>query len=139
MRGATLPELLLTLIVMGVGVAVAVPPVGRLVDRALVRGSVKRFAAVHETTRQLALARGGASRLVLDTAQGEAVIQVRTGGAWEPAARFPLGGARVSASQASLVFNQWGLGSGLSNATIVFQRGLAAETVTVSRTGRLKR
>lgn len=138
MRGATLPELMLVLILMGVSAGIALPPVGRLVDRALVRGSVKRYAAVHETARQLAIARGGQARIVLDSLLGEAALEARTENGWETAARFSLGGSRLSASQATVTFNHWGLGTGLSNATLVFSRGTAAETLTVSRTGRVR-
>jgi prepilin-type N-terminal cleavage/methylation domain-containing protein len=139
-RGATLIELATALAVAGVLLAAAVVPMGRAIDRLAVRGSVDRYAVVHETARQLAIARGRLVRLTLDTARARAVLVVRrTSTEWDTVAIRSLGDATLRANQTQLTFAPTGVGLGLSNGTLVFGRGATAETLTVSRTGRLRR
>jgi prepilin-type N-terminal cleavage/methylation domain-containing protein len=140
MRGVTLPEMLVVLALMALTAAVAIPPVVRALDRAATEEGAWRYAAMFETTRALAIARARQARIELDTARGTAVIAVHdTGARWDTVDARPLGRARVSASQAISTFSPLGFGFGLSNATIIFVRGTASDTLTVSRTGRLKR
>jgi hypothetical protein len=102
--------------------------------------AVDRFAALHETTRQLAMARSNLARLELDTARRSVTLSSRTiEDRWDTVATRPLGQAKVTASQTVVTFTPYGTGWGFSNATIVMSRGGVAETLTVSRSGRLKR
>lgn len=138
-RGVTLLELLVVLIVIGVVVAAVVPPLGHALDRIAVDETMDRYAALHETTRQLAIVRSDLARIEIDTAQRTAVLSVHGAGAWDTVDTRPLGAAAISTSQNAVTFSPMGYGWGLSNATIVARRGTVAETLTVSRTGRLKR
>ena len=139
-RGLTLPELLCVLAIVGVLTATAVRPLARTLDRIAVDEAVDRYAALHETTRQLAMARAGLARLEIDTAARSVTMSWRTiAGVWDTAGTRPLGQARVWASQTAVTFTPLGYGCGFSNATLVLSRGAIAETLTVSRTGRLKR
>ncbi len=125
---------------MGVLASVAVPPLGRALDRAAVEEGVLRFAAAHATTRELAVAHGSLARLEVDGAARTATVSVqRTEGAWDTVATYPLGSASILCSNPILVFNPIGVGYGTSNTRIIFARGAAADTVTTSRTGRLRR
>ena len=126
--------------ILGVLASVAIPPVGRTLDRAAVEEGVQRFAAAHATTRELAVARGSLARLEVDRAARTGTVSVqRTATAWDTVASYPLGTAAIACSNPTLVFNPIGLGYGTSNTRIVFSRGAAADTVTTSRTGRLRR
>jgi len=125
---------------MGVVASVVVPPLGRALDRAAVEEGVQRLAAAHAAARELAIARGTLARLEIDRAAGTAAVSVqRTATAWDTVATYVLGSARITCSNPTLVFNPIGLGYGTSNTRVVFARGAAVDTVTTSRTGRLRR
>lgn len=139
-RGFTLPELVSALGIIAVVTAVALPPIGRALDRAAVSEGVQRFSAAHAATRQLAVTESVLARLELDAARRLATVSLRrTAERWDTVARFSLGTATVTCSNSSLTFSPLGLGYGLSNTRIVFSRGGAADTLTTSRTGRLHR
>ena len=138
--GFTLPELATAVAIMGVLASVVVPPLGRALDRAAVEEGVQRLAAAPAAARELAISRGALARLEIDRAARTATVSVqRTAAAWDTIATWALGTAQVTCSNPTLVFNPVGLGYGTSNTRVVFARGAAVDTVTTSRTGRLRR
>jgi len=138
-RGFTLPELATVVAIMGVVASVVVPPLGRALDRAAVDEGVQRLAVAHAAARELAISRGALARLEIDpTARTVAVSVQRTAVAWDTVGTYTLGSARITCSNPTLVFNPIGLGYGTSNTRIVFTRGAAVDTLTTSRTGRLR-
>lgn len=138
--GFTLVELLTVTVVVGAVVSIVTPPLGRALDQAAVHEGVDRFAAAHATTRQLAISHSRLARLQLDRLRRTATLSVqRTAQAWDTVAAYPLGSAEFTCSNTTMVFNPIGIGHGASNTRVVFSRGLAADTVTTSRTGRLRR
>jgi len=140
MRGATLPELTVVTLIIGVLASVVVPPVRRFLDQAAVRGASERYVAVHAVTRQSAILSGRLSRYVVDRGTNTLVLSLRTPeGRWDTVRVVPLGDLRLTVSQPTVTFNPLGVGYGASNTTVIFARGASAETVTVSRTGRLRR
>jgi prepilin-type N-terminal cleavage/methylation domain-containing protein len=139
-HGFTLPELLSVIAIAGVLLSIVVPPLGRLLDQAAVHESADRFAALHATTRQLAIARNTLARLELDPGPRTATLSLRrTATSWDTVGSYVLGSAAIACSNSTLVFGPLGLGYGTSNARVIFARGAAADTVTTSRTGRLRR
>jgi Tfp pilus assembly protein FimT len=140
MRGATLPELTVVTLIVGVLASLVVPPVRRYLDQAAVRGATDRLVAVHAVTRQSAILSGRLSRYVVDRGTNSLVLSLRTPqGRWDTLRVVPLGDLRLAVSQPTVTFSPLGLGYGASNTTVIFARGASAETVTVSRTGRLRR
>ncbi len=137
--GYTLAELLVVVVLVGLAASVALPPLARALDRAAVREAADRYAALHLRTRRLAAARGSLARLELDSAAGTATLAARAAPVWDTVAVQSFGTVVFSASQPVVTFSPVGLGFGLSNSRIVFRRRAAADTVTLSRTGRLKR
>jgi prepilin-type N-terminal cleavage/methylation domain-containing protein len=139
-RGFTLPELATVVAIMGVLASVVMPPLGRALDRAAVQEGVERFASAHATTRELAISRGTLARLELDREAHTVTVSVlRTAKAWDTVATYPLGSAQIACTNPTMVFNPIGIGHGASNTRVIFSRGAAADTVTTSRTGRLRR
>lgn len=141
MRGTTLPEMLSVLLIVGVLTSLVLPPLRRTLDQLAVDGAASRYAAMHEQARALAVARSRLARVELDSSRGAAVIALRAslGGGWDTLTVSSLGRVRLSASQVMITFSPIGIGYGASNTRIVFTSGAAVETVTVSRTGRLRR
>lgn len=139
-HGFTLPELLSVIAIVGIVLSIATPPLGRALDRAAVREGVDRFAALHATTRQLAITRNALARLEVDGVRHTATLSVqRSPTAWDSVGRYDLGSATITCSNPTTVFGPLGLGYGTSNTRVIFTRGAAADTVTTSRTGRLRR
>ncbi len=139
-RGFSLPELLTVMSIVGVLLSIVTPPLGRALDQAAVHEGVTRFASAHATARQLALSRSTLSRLQVSRVLKTATLSVkRTATKWDTVAVYPLGSATIACSNPTMTFYPIGLGYGASNTRIVFTRGAAADTVTTSRTGRLRR
>ena len=139
-RGTTLPELAAVLAIVSVLTSVAVPPLGRYLDRAAVQEAVDRYAVLHETTRQLAIARGSLARLELDSTRRTVSLAVkRSTTVWDTVDTRTLGAAALSASRTTITFDPLGIGYGASNSRITFSRGAATDTLFISRTGRLRR
>lgn len=139
-RGVTLPELVVVALIVGLMASILIPPARRTLDRIAVLGAAQRFSAIHETARQSAIARATAVRY--EVARYGAAIALaarKRNGAWDTLGVWTLGQVKVESGQRIVTFNPLGLGSGASNTRVVFSRGQAAETLTVSRTGRLRR
>ncbi len=133
-------EIMIVLVLIAIATAIGIQPLGHALDRAAVDEGAERYGAVHETARQLAIARARQSRVELDSARRQATISLRLSGTrWDTVETRPLGPARFTASRVIVTFSPMGIGYGASNTSLVFNSGAAAETLTVSRTGRLKR
>jgi prepilin-type N-terminal cleavage/methylation domain-containing protein len=138
--GHTILEIIIVLVLLAIAAAIALPPIGRLLDAAAVNEAAERYVTAHHTARRLAGSRSTLARIELDSAASTATVTVRTSRTrWDTIETRPLGSPRLSASQRIITFAPSGIGFGLSNSRIVFRRGAAAETLTVSRTGRLRR
>lgn len=139
-NGFTLPELLSVAAVVGVLTSIAIPPLRRELDRAAVREGVEQFASAHAATRQLAISKNRLARLDLDPVRRTATLALqRPDRGWDTVTAYPLGTATIVCSNPTLIFGPTGLGFGASNTRVVFARGASADTVTTSRTGRLRR
>ena len=108
-----------------------------LADRARVRMATADLAALLAEARDEALARALIVAASVDTADGS--VTLRCGR--DTLARRPIGalhGVRLAASRDSVAYSALGVGRGLANARFIAKRGGAAETVWVSRLGRVR-
>lgn len=137
-RGATLAELLVTLAIVAVLAGFVVVRIARLRDAAAVRGATVELEQALALARESAVAWRATVSVRVDSLRGR--LDVRRGGALLRT-RDLLGeyGVRLAGTRDSVVYDARGLGRGAANATFVVRRGVTADTIVVSRLGRVRR
>ena len=135
--GYTVTEMVVVLMIAGVLMGIAFPRGVLLLDRIVVKSAASDVQATLSLARSLALAGGAAVAVDVDSATG--TLRVRRG----PEILHTRGighahGVKVRATRDSLTYSAYGLGRGAANLSIVIRRGAAAETVFVSRLGRVR-
>ncbi|HEY7569251.1 MAG TPA: prepilin-type N-terminal cleavage/methylation domain-containing protein [Gemmatimonadaceae bacterium] len=136
--GMSLVEVLLVLVIVGLLTTLALPPYVAVRDRASVNSAASAAVAAFDAARALALTRGRHAAIRIDTLVGRIVVHSGV----DTVLRVPLGtswGVRLSASRDSSALAPDGLGYGAANLSLVIMRGAAADTVIVSRLGRVTR
>lgn len=134
----TLTELAATLAIVGTVLSTAIPRFTHFRDRLAVDGATSALTSALANTRHLAARWNRRTALRIDTVS--ATLTIHAGA--DTVDRIllgPLYGVAVATTRDSLAYYSSGLGYGASNATLIVRRGAAAETVTVSRIGRVKR
>jgi prepilin-type N-terminal cleavage/methylation domain-containing protein len=137
MRGFTLLELLVVVTVAGILLAIAVPRTRAELDRTVVRSAAMDVRTTLGLARALALSSHAMVTVDVDGAQG--MLRIRRGA--DVVMRRGVGmahGVRLGATRDSLAYDPYGMGRGASNLSIVVRKGAAAETVFVSRLGRIR-
>ena len=135
--GTSMPELVAVLLLTAILLAIAVPRLHQGAERAAVRGAAADVVATLSMARQLAVSRGGRVSVSVDAPAGTLRIIHDD----DTLATRPLGrmfGVTVSSTRDSLTYDARGLGSGAANLTFVVARGMTADTVVVSRLGRVR-
>jgi prepilin-type N-terminal cleavage/methylation domain-containing protein len=135
--GVTLPELTIALALLGLLAAFALRAGAPMIDAARTRAAAGEVRAAFATARALAVLRAERASVRLDTARAAITVHLRA----DSALRRPLGalyGVRLLATRDSMAYAASGLGWGAANLRVELRRGAAAETVTVSRLGRVR-
>jgi Tfp pilus assembly protein PilE len=135
--GLTLAELCLVLTIIGLMTLIASRQLVLYIDRAATRSAVAEAATVVVRARDEAIAQRSMTSVLIDTASAELQLVARG----TPVSRAALGhahGVTLSTTRDSLSFDVRGLGYGAANLTMVARRGRAAETLVVSRLGRVR-
>lgn len=135
--GITLLELLIALAVLAILAAMAVPRVTDRRDRIAVRHAARLIADALATARSEAMAISQPVAVQLDAPHATLTVHAES----DTLARLMLGGSHgvsLRATRDSMAYTPGGLGLGAANLTIAVTRGSAAETVTVSRLGRVR-
>jgi Tfp pilus assembly protein FimT len=139
-RGVTLLELAIVLVIAGFVLAGTMRPLGRALNHFAVDGAARDVTTLLATARHTAVAQRRRARLRIH-ADTLAIDTLGLSGwgryrAWPgPAAR----GVAMTASNSEVTFSPSGVAWGVSNTTIVLTRGSHVETVIVSRLGRVRR
>lgn len=154
-RGFSMVELLWAVMILAVLAAMGFPGFSRWRIRLEVAGARDAFASLHARTRVVALEHGRVARLHVDSERGRVWVTVdrserpdagatpRPPDAWVDLAS-EFAGVRLTSNRSVLCFGPHGLpvagdGCDLPNATVAFQRGAVADTITISLAGRLSR
>ncbi|MBI2615106.1 MAG: prepilin-type N-terminal cleavage/methylation domain-containing protein [Gemmatimonadetes bacterium] len=138
-RGVTLPELAMVLAIVGVLSALAFPRAASWLDRIAVSRAAGEVAAFYQTARFAAIFRSQRVRLELGQDSLRAVFEGPRDSVflkWPGPARHRVD---LTVTRATIVIQSNGLGFGAANTKVVLRKGMAAESLTTSRLGRLKR
>jgi len=137
-RAFTLLELITAGVVIGIVSLMALPAIARLRDRAAVHGATSLLVSALADARHQALRWQRRTAVRFDTAHARTVVHAGS----DTIVRLPLDSlfeVALATTRDSIAFYPTGLGYGAANARLIIARGASAETVTVSRAGRVKR
>lgn len=137
-RGITLIELSLAILIIGLVAALGLAGSRRLLDGMRVSAATGEAHTLFGVARQLAILGTRMVTLEIDTAGRRLVVRAGT----ETLRVRELGqlhGVTLAATRLSTTYGANGVGYGASNLTLVVRRGRWADTLTVSRLGRVRR
>lgn len=134
--GFTLPELLVVLLVVSIVLGFAFVRLGAAADRAAVRAAVSDAASVFIGARNAAIYRRAPVAVHIDTFA--ALLLTRADSLVLRRRDLKEFGVHLSASRDSMAFDGHGLGVGAANLSLVVRRGRAADTLFLSRLGRVR-
>lgn len=134
-----MPELAMVLAIVGALSALAFPRAGGWLDRIAVSRAAGEVEGFYQTARFAAIFRSQRVRLEF---RPDSLLAVSEGPSdsvflrWPGPARHGVG---LTVTRATIEIQPNGLGFGAANTKIVLRRGMAAESLTTSRLGRLRR
>jgi prepilin-type N-terminal cleavage/methylation domain-containing protein len=137
-RGLTAIEMVVVLSVIALLIGIVVPTFGRLRDGIAVRNATAEAMSAFAVARQSAIVHGARAGLGIDRPPGHVTVTV--GG--EMLLRRDLEGTygvTLSSTRDSTAYSPLGHGFGAANLSLVIARGRVAETIFVSREGRVRR
>lgn len=130
-------ELVTVVTIIGLLLAIAIPRGQLLMDRVSVGAAAADVKAVLGTARSLALA--GRSMVAVDIDSAGGVVRIRRGPELLQVRNLAqLHGVQLGCTRDSLAYDAHGLGRGAANLSVILRRRDAAETVFVSRLGRVR-
>lgn len=136
-KGFNVIEMTIVLAIVAVLSAITLPRAGGFVDSIEVRGAVTEIDAIFSTARHAAIARGSQSVLEIDPELG--VMMIRVGA--DTLQRREVGaahGVSIDSNRTSITYSPIGVGYGAANLTMIVSRKRAADTLYVSRLGRVR-
>jgi len=140
--GFTLIEMAIVVVIVGFVSALAYPRLSAAVTRERVRSAAVAVVTIHAKARAVAIQRGRPA--VLDLTAGRLIIRSPDPVTGAPdtvdvedvAARY---GVEIRATHDSVLFDPRGLGADMSPTTVYVALGTDADTVRISRLGRVLR
>ena len=133
----TLIELTVTLCILSILSAIAIPRAGRFLDGIHVRGAVIEIESLFSTARHIAIARGAQTTVDIDTAARTIYVSAegRTLRRADIGADHDVG---LTVTRSRMSYSATGMGYGAANLSVGVRRNAVADTVFVSRLGRLR-
>ena len=124
--------------VLGILAAIGIAGAARLIDASWVHVVARDARDLMALARDQATATGTRTSVRFDPLQQRVVVHAGT----DTIARYDAldhGGVRLSSTRDSMAYAPSGLGYGASNLRLVLSKGASAETISVSRLGRVSR
>ena len=137
-NGSTLIEQLLLLVVLSVCLAIVTRAGVRVLDAATVHGAARDVSELFAMARDRAMATGTRTAVQFDHRAHRVLVNAGT----DTFARLDLASGRavlLNATRDSMAYLSSGLGYGAANLRVILSRGASADTITVSRLGRVRR
>ena len=137
-QGVTLIELMMVLVIVAAMCAIGVPRLLRHLDRTHVRHATSEIMTTLALARSMAVAQQKAVTTHFDS--GRASVAVLLDG--DTVAIRALGavhGVSLRSNRDSATYGPTGLGYGAANQTVIVRRGQVADSVVISRLGRVRR
>lgn len=129
----------MVLAIVGVLAALAVPRAAGWLDRLAVRRAADEVASFYQQARLAAIFRSQRVRLELGQDSLRAVLEGPSDSVFLRRMGPARHGVSLTATRGIIRVESNGLGFGAANTKLVLRKGLAAESLTTSRLGRLKR
>lgn len=136
-RGVTLLELALVLAVTGLLFCIALPSLQRVTDGLAVHNAGLGIVSAHRRARITAILQNRALELTVSADSLAIRVPGAVGNLWH-APGPSADGVALQGPPHTMIFSPVGLTMGVSNATFRLTRGSAAQTVVVSRLGRIR-
>ena len=136
--GMTFIEVSIAVAILGVMAGLTFPRFGSYRDRIAVDAATSSTMSLLAAARHAALRRATRTAVHLDSARGSVSI-VAGIDTIEQRPMREVHQVEFSTSRDSIAFAPSGLGYGAANTQIILRRGVAAETISVSRLGRARR
>lgn len=133
----TLAEMVVVLFLTGILLGLAIPRIGDAADHAAVRAAATDAASVFLTSRSEAIYRRAPVAVLIDTSAATVAARIDSVLLLRRDLRQGYG-VRVTTTRDSMAYDARGLGIGAANLSLILRRGRFAETLFVSRLGRLR-
>ncbi len=133
----TIIEITVTICVLSILSAIAIPWAGDVLDKVGVRSAATEIQSVFSTARHIAIARAAHATVEVDTAARSITVSVGR----DTVRKLELGIAHdvlLSATRTRMSYSATGVGYGAANLSVVVRRNRAVDTVFVSRLGRVR-
>jgi prepilin-type N-terminal cleavage/methylation domain-containing protein len=137
-RGMTAIEMVVVLSLIALMVGIVAPTFGRVRDGIAVRNAAAEAVSAFAVARQAAIVRGARAALTVDRPPGHITVVVR-GEMLLQRNLEETYGVTISSTRDSTAYSPLGHGFGAANLSLVIARGRVAETIFVSREGRVRR
>lgn len=137
-NGMTAIEMIVALSVIAAMMGIMVPTVGRLRDGIAVRNATAEALSAFATARRSAIVRGAPVGVGVDRPPGFVTVRVNGGMLLQRDLERTYG-VTISSTRDSTAYSPLGHGLGAANLSLVIARGVVAETIFVSREGRVRR
>lgn len=135
--GFTLFEITVTLCIMSILSAIAMPTARELIDRIHVHGAVMEIESLFSSARHIAIARSTQTTVEIDPL-GRAIYVIVGADTVRKGEIGADHNVLLSASRVRMSYSATGMGYGAANLSVFVQRNSSADTVFVSRLGRLR-
>ena len=133
----TIIELTVTVCILSILSAIAIPWAGEVLDRVKVRGATFEIESLFSAARHIAIARSAHATVDIDTVARTISVSVGS----DTVRKREIGAAHdvlLSASRTRMSYSATGMGYGAANLSVAVRRNRAADTVFVSRLGRVR-
>ncbi len=136
-RGFAAIELTIVIGVLAVLSAIAMPVMASLLDRIRVRAAVTEIESLFAAARHIAIARASQASVEIDTARRVISVTVAS----DTLRKGMIGtehGVELGANRTMMSYAPTGIGYGAANLSVFVRKNSAADTIVVSRLGRVR-